>query len=224
MPWNSKRWPRPLGSSWSSVAASCARSQRSRSSRSSASIISWSSLPLLGAERCHERLHLRHPSGELLDDVVEVSRARKGRPVARQEGGHVGLAAGESLLEQPIELAHHLAVRGEVLRRDSLESRPTARRSGHRAPGGASVSSRPSNRSPRVRLDEVVVGEAAYPPADVLGQRLELLLPMPGERRLPSSLGSRRSNPTSRRSTARRSDATISSSSWRTSASTSPSW
>ena len=55
------RSPRPPGSSWSSVAASWARSQRSRSSRSSASIMSWSSARCSGVSEREQRLHRGHP-------------------------------------------------------------------------------------------------------------------------------------------------------------------
>src|SRR3954454_8731991 len=48
-------------------------------------------LALLGAQRLHERLHLRHALGELLDDVVERLRARKNASVTGQEVGHVRL-------------------------------------------------------------------------------------------------------------------------------------
>ena len=48
-------------------------------------------LALLGRQRPHQRLHRRHPVGELLDDVVERPRAREERAVLREELVDLGL-------------------------------------------------------------------------------------------------------------------------------------
>ena len=70
--------------------------------------------PLLGRERPHERLHRRHPVGQLVDDVVERRGAREERAVLGQELVDVVLArlvAREPLREQPVEVLDHLALR-----------------------------------------------------------------------------------------------------------------
>ena len=77
-------------------------------------------LALLGAERLHQRLHLRHPRGELLDDVVERLGTREQLAVARQEARYVRLAAGEAFLEQAVEIADHVAVGRQLVGLSSL--------------------------------------------------------------------------------------------------------
>ena len=79
-------------------------------------------LALIGAERLHQRLHLGHSRGELLDDVVERLRAGKDTAVARQEVGGIRLVAGEAFLEQPVQLADHVPIRGQVVWRHALSA------------------------------------------------------------------------------------------------------
>ena len=71
---------------------------------------------LLGRHRAQERLHRGHPRGELVDDVVEGPGAREEPAVLREELADVRVVAADPLAEELVEVAHHLAVRGEVLR------------------------------------------------------------------------------------------------------------
>ena len=48
-------------------------------------------LALLGRQRSHQRLHGRHPVGELLDDVVERLRTGEERAMPREEPVDLGL-------------------------------------------------------------------------------------------------------------------------------------
>jgi hypothetical protein len=79
---------------------------------------------LLRRHRPEQRLHRRHALGQLLDDVVERPGAGEEPAVPRQEFVDLILAwlsALESLLQQRIEVADHLPVRLEVLRRRALD-------------------------------------------------------------------------------------------------------
>ena len=75
--------------------------------------------PLLRAHRAHQRLHGGHPLGQLVDDVVEGLGAREEPAVLGQELAGVRVAAADPLADQLVEVADHLAVRGEVLRASS---------------------------------------------------------------------------------------------------------
>ena len=212
--------------------ASWARSKSSRSSRSSASIIDCELGALLGRHRPQQRLHRGHPLRSAARRCRRASgpRERTGRawPGSRATSG---LAAADPLVEERVEVADHLAVRLEVLRRH-------ARIASHRPCDEVVEDLLAEPLDQRVepfagsRLQEVVLLEAADPLADVGGQRVELVEPRPAAsgasaRRGPSGRGRRpvrAGASSSRRSTPARSSATISSSSRRTSPSTSPSW
>ena len=194
--------------------------------------------PLLGRHRAQQRLHRGHPLGELLDDVVEGARTREEPAVLRQELRGVRVAARHPLAQQLVEVADHLAVRGEVLRRDALDR---LRQAGDVLVEHLAL--QPLDQLveafPRRGLEEVVVLQAADPGADVGWQAVEVVEPLGGDvaqhgaqrRVLLRGLVRRRARrrasseaASSRRSIPARSSATISSSSARMSPSTSPSW
>ena len=70
-PWKSKRWPSPSGSS-------CVERRGELGQVPAQPVVAEQRvhhvlqlLALVGAQRLHQRLHLGHARGELLDDVVE---------------------------------------------------------------------------------------------------------------------------------------------------------
>ena len=146
-----------------------------------------------------------------------------------EELARVRVAAADPLADELVEVAHHLAVRGEVLGRHRLD------RLGH--PGHELVEDLALELLDQLveplaggRLHEVVVLQAADPLADVRRQRVELVEPL--GRRIAQhltqvvghGLAGRRSDAwSSRRSTPARSSSTISSSCWRMSPRTSSS-
>ena len=193
---------------------------------------------LLRAHRAHQRLHRGHPLGELVDDVVEGAGAREELAVLGEELRRVGVATADPLADQLVEVADHLAVRGEVLRAHRADrlGHPFDELVEHLAlePLDELVEA-----VARVGLEEVVVLEAADPLADVGRQRVELIEPSrrdvaehrpQGRRRtgcrvVGLSVGRASSRLRRvRRSTPVPSSATISSSSRRMSPSTSLSW
>ena len=189
---------------------------------------------LLRAHRAHQRLHRGHPLGELVDDVVEGPGAREELAVLGQELRRVRVAATDPLADQLVEVAHHLAVGGEVLR----AHRPD--RLGHALDELVEdLALEPLDELvealARVRLEEVVVLQAADPLPDVRreGRRAGRAGGAATSRSIDAQARSaRRRRPSarvgpassSRRSTPARSSATISSSSRRMSPRTSLSW
>ncbi len=132
--------------------------------------------PLLGRHGLEERLERGHPLGELLDDVVQALGAGEERAVLGHELRDVRIPAGDPFLEELVEVADHLPVRGEVLRRgvpdrvrhpaDELVEDLLAKllHEGLEPLAGA-------------RLHEVVLLEAPDPPTDVRWQLVELVEP-----------------------------------------------
>ena len=124
---------------------------------------------LLRRSATHQRLHRGHPLGQLLDDVVERPGAREERAVARQEAVDIVLearrrpaapaAAGRGRAPSP---GSRRAAR--AWRRGSPRDMPSKCAS---STWPRSRSSSSSKRSPRVGLEEVVVGQAADALAEV---------------------------------------------------------
>ena len=136
--------------------------------------------PLLRAHRAQERLHRGHPLRELVDDVVERPGAREEPAVLGEELRGVRVAAADPLADELVEVADHLAVGREVLRRH----RPDG--VGHA--GHELVEDLPAEPLDElvealagVGLEEVVVLQAADPFADVGRQRVELVEPPRGD-------------------------------------------
>ena len=130
--------------------------------------------PLLRAHRAQQRLHRGHPLRQLGDDVVEGLRAREEPAVLAQEVRDVGIAAGQPLLEQSVEVADHVAIGGEVLGRDALDR---VRQPGHVLVEDllAEALDELVEPPPRLGLHEVVFLEAADPVAEVRRQPIELV-------------------------------------------------
>ena len=179
-PSNRTRSPSPPGSSRSRFEASSARSSRSRSSRRSASIIDSSSARCSGLiERMSDCIAAIR-CGQLVDDVVEALGAREEPAVLGEEVAHVRVAAADPLADELVEVADHLAVRGEVLRghgpdgvahpADELVEDLLAEPLDELVEAGA-----------RVGLEEVVLAQVADPLADVARQRVELIEPLRGD-------------------------------------------
>ena len=152
------RSPRPSGSSWSRFEASWARSQRRRSSRSSASIIDWSSARCSGViERSSDCIAaIRSASCSMMSSRVRAPG--KNRPCFARNSSTSSWPARRprAAPEQRVEVADHLAVRGEVLRASCPGSPPTGRRRTGRAPGGEPLDQLLEPLARR-RLEEVVV-------------------------------------------------------------------
>ena len=153
----------------------------------------------------------------------------KDAAVARQEVGDVRLVAGSRSWSRPFSsrTMSRFAARSSGVMPLRASDRPANCASSTCL---RSVSSSSSKRCPRVLVHEVVVGQAADLAANVVGQRLELLLPSRGQRfgrqLLAQLLVVCRHRARRRRCgvrAARRSVLTMSSSSSRTSARTSPS-
>ncbi len=135
---------------------------------------------LLRAHRPEERLHGGHPLCELVDDVVERPGAREEPAVLGEEPGGVGFTAADPLADELVEVAHHLPVGGQVLR----GHRPD--RVGHpRHELVENLALQPLDELvepfARIRLEEVVVLEAADPLPDVGRQAIELVEPPRGD-------------------------------------------
>ena len=132
---------------------------------------------LLRAHRAHQRLHRGHPLGELVDDVVEGPGAREELAVLGQELRRVRVAATDPLADQLVEVADHLAVRGEVLRAHRLDrlGHPFDELVEHLA---LELLDELVEPLARVRLEEVVVLQAADPLADVRRKAVELVEPL----------------------------------------------
>ena len=131
---------------------------------------------LLRTQGAQQGLHRGHPLGELLQDVVEGDGTREEPAVCGEEWRGIRLVAADPLAEQLIEVAHHLAVGGEVLRRH----RPDG--IGHA--GGELVEDLlPETLNQRIepfagaRFKEVVGLETPDPFADVERQGIELIEP-----------------------------------------------
>ena len=116
----------------------------------------------------------------------------KNAPVLGQELRRVRVAATDPLADQLVEVAHHLAVGGEVLR----AHRPD--RLGHPLDELIEdLALEPLDELiealARVRLEEVVVLQAADPLPDVRGEAVELVEPFGRRRRGASTAGRRAS-------------------------------
>ena len=139
--------------------------------------------PLLGGHRAQERLHRRHPLGELLDDVVERPGAGEELAVPREEVVDLvlaGLAALQAVLEERVEVADHLAVRLELLRRRALDRLGQALDEPVERLAAEPIRRAPSNRSRAAGSMKSYSSSAADPAADVRRQRLELVEPAGG--------------------------------------------
>ena len=212
--------------------ASRARSQRSRSSRSRASIIDWSSARCWGViERSSDCIAaIRWVSCSTMSSSVRAPG--KNRPCSREEVVDLVLAR---------LAARRAALRGASSGRGPSRGLPGAPRASSPGspPTGPSTnrssvclrsrSVRAWKRSLRRGLHEVVFLERPDPAADVPWQRLELVEPacrrvaehrVERSGRLAAPSGGVAAS-SSRRSIPARSSATMSSSSWRTSARTS---
>ena len=131
---------------------------------------------LLRAEGAHQRLHRRHALGELVDDVVEGAGAWEELPVLREELARIGVLAADPLPDQLVEVAHHLAVRGEVLGRHRADRIAHPRRElvEHLLAQSFDQVVEPL---PRSGLHEVVLAEVADPVTEVGRQRIEPIEP-----------------------------------------------
>ena len=159
---------------------------------------------LLRAHRAHQRLHGRHPLGELVDDVVERPGAREEPAVLGQELRRVRVPAADPLADELVEVAHHLAVRGQVLGRHRLDRLGHA---GHELVEHLALEPLDElvEALARVRLEEVVVLQPADPLADVGRQAVELVEPLGRRRRAACRAGPRRPSPAFEASSSRRS-------------------
>ena len=136
--------------------------------------------PLLRRHRPQEGLHRGHARGELVDDVVEALGAGEEAAVLRQELADVRVAAADPLPDELVEVADHLAVRGEVLRAHGADRVRHAR--------DVLVEHLATELADEVvvalaglGLEEVVVAETAQPLPDVRGETVELVEPLGGD-------------------------------------------
>ena len=116
-------------------------------------------------------------------DVVERLGAREEPAVPRQEPVDVllrRLLARDPLLEQVVEVAHHLALGSQVLGRHALDGVGQAPREPvqHRRPQPVDQRVEPL---PRLGIEEVVVLERPHPRPDVRRQRVEPVEPLRGD-------------------------------------------
>ena len=130
--------------------------------------------PLGRAHRPQERLHGRHPLGELVDDVVERLRAGEERPVLGQELRRIRIATADPLPDQLVEVTDHRPVGGQVLGAHRPDGVGHAR---HELVEDLLLESLDElvEALSRGRLEEVVVLQATDPVAHVGGQAVELV-------------------------------------------------
>ena len=134
---------------------------------------------LFRGHRAQERLHGRHSLGQLLDDVVEILGAREESTVFLEELARVGLAPGEALLEQPVQVPNHLPVCRQVFRGDALDGLGQA--------ADVLVEDLPLElRNQLIEpitclwLEEVVLLQSPYASSDLRRQGVELIEPPGG--------------------------------------------
>ena len=155
--------------------ASCARSI-GRSSRRSASIIDSSSARCSGLiERISDCIAaIRWASWSMMSSNVWAPG--KKRPCFREEFAHVGLSTADLLADQPIEVAHHVAVGGEVLGRHRPDRLAHARHELIEDLLAESLDERIETLA-GIGLEEVVLAQVADPLAEVGRERVEAVEP-----------------------------------------------
>ena len=141
-------------------------------------------LPLRGRERAHQRADLVHLLGELVEDVLHRAGAGEEVAVLVQEvlrrAARVRVLAVAVLLEQLVEVAHHIADAFERLGRHSLDRALEV------------LEERPEHRlleplhqllevGRGLRVHEVVVLQRLEPLAGPVGQLVQLLLVLAGD-------------------------------------------